>query len=363
VAIFLQTAGVLLSNKDPILMWMNQTFDAQLFVTSGSIITGNGQNLQLEKDLGKLIQEQYPQVTAALPIRTRPVDFGENGENTVFLIALDAPGFSAAQGAHGPLPSHDHYARLSGPGQAKAIVSKNFAALYKVKERDVINLRGPHGPIGLQVAGIVEDYSNPRGTVFIDLGLYEHHFGDLLVDQFCIYLRPDSSAEELRQDMQQRWEADRGLLVWTSDQVREHLLTMVRKFSIVAYSQELIVGLVAALGMVFTLLISVLQRRRELGILRAIGATQGQILLSVMAEAILMGIIGTALGLLVGIGIEWYCVQIIIFEESGFFLPLLIPWQEIAWIACGAMLIATFAGLGPALRTMHLRIPEAIAYE
>jgi putative ABC transport system permease protein len=152
-------------------------------------------------------------------------------------------------------------------------------------------------------------------------------------------------------------------MILTRDQVRDHLLQMIRRFSLVAYSQEVVVGLVAALGVVFALLISVLQRRRELGILRAVGATRGQILLSVLVEAMLMGIIGTGIGLLVGVAIEWYCVYIILFEEAGFLFPVLIPWAEVGWIAGGAMIIATLAGLGPALRTMQLRIPEAIAYE
>ena len=48
------------------------------------------------------------------------------------------------------------------------------------------------------------------------------------------------------------------------------------RFAAVAYSQETVVGLVAALGLVFALLIAVLQRRRELGVLRAIGATRSR---------------------------------------------------------------------------------------
>jgi len=62
-------------------------------------------------------------------------------------------------------------------------------------------------------------------------------------------------------------------MVMSRGQVRDHLLQMIRRFSLVAYSQEVVVGVVAALGVVFALLISVLQRRRELGILRAVGAT------------------------------------------------------------------------------------------
>jgi putative ABC transport system permease protein len=125
----------------------------------------------------------------------------------------------------------------------------------------------------------------------------------------------------------------------------------------------LVVGLVAGLGVVIALLISVLQRRRELGLLRAVGASRSQVLRSVLAEALLMGLIGAVSGLLLGIPLEWYAVRIILLDEAGFLFPLVIPWMAAAWIILAAILLATLAGLGPAVHAMHLRIPDAIAYE
>jgi ABC-type antimicrobial peptide transport system permease subunit len=56
-------------------------------------------------------------------------------------------------------------------------------------------------------------------------------------------------------------------------------------------------------------------------------------------------------------------VQVILFEEAGFLFPVLIPWLEAGVIAVIAVTVATLAGLGPALHTSRLRIPQAIAYE
>jgi putative ABC transport system permease protein len=362
VAIFLQTAGVIRSNQEPFLDWVDRSEDADLFITSGSMVTGTGQNLLMEKSLGQTIQEQIPEAAVVLPVRTRQADFGKN---MVYLIAVDAAGFAAADHVQGPLMDQALYRRLLEPGPARAIVSKNFAALYGIKVNDVIQLRGPHGLIPLQVAGKVVDYTFPRGTVLIDHHTYQQHFDDPLVDEFYVYLKPGARdrIESVRQEILRRWEAEHALVVTTWAENHEHMARLLERFSLVAYSQEVVVGLVAALGVMFALLISVLQRRRELGILRAMGATQGQILFSVLAEAILMGIIGAVIGLVVGVAIEWYCVHVILFEEAGFLFPVLIPWREAGLIAGGAMLVATLAGLGPAIRTMHLRIPEAIAYE
>jgi putative ABC transport system permease protein len=120
---------------------------------------------------------------------------------------------------------------------------------------------------------------------------------------------------------------------------------------------------VAGLGVVMALLISVLQRRRELGLLRAVGASPLQVLRTVLAEAVLMGIVGALIGLLVGIPMEWYAVRVLLLEEAGFALPLKVPWLEAGVLTAMALAIATLAGLGPAVQAVRLRIADAIAYE
>src|SRR5262249_4449847 len=149
-----------------------------------------------------------------------------------------------------------------------------------------------------------------------------------------------------------------GLVVLTRAEVQEHIDGMLQRLYAIAYSQEIVVGVVAALGVVTALLISVLQRRRELGTLRAIGASRAEGLRAVWAEAVLMGRIGTVLGFIAGIPMEWYIVQVVFLEESGYYFPVLIPWAEAGLIAGVAVLTATLAGLGPALHAVRQRIPE-----
>jgi putative ABC transport system permease protein len=361
VAMFLQTAGVLRSNQEPILEWVDRALDADLFVSSGSPIIGSGQNLLMEASLGPEIRKKFPRdVAAALGVRTRTADLGND---MVLLVALDAAGFDALGGGRGPLGHTGLYQRLTEPGRDRAVVSENFAALYHVRPGDVIRLGGPHGPVPVEVAGVVRDYSYPRGTVLMDLRRYARLFDDPLVDEFFVYLGPAADEGPVAKGIADRWGADYDLVIWDRAEQRKSFLTTMYRFSVVAYSQELVVGVVAALGLAFALLISVLQRRRELGILRAIGATQEQVLKSVLAEAALMGVIGSLIGLCVGVPMEWYIMKVLVFEETGCVFPALVPWFEAGVIVGVGLVIATLAGVWPAVRTMHLRIPEAIAYE
>ena len=76
-----------------------------------------------------------------------------------------------------------------------------------------------------------------------------------------------------------------------------------------------------------------------------------------------MGAVGTAIGFMIGIPLEWYTVRVLLYEESGFLCPVLVPW-----IIAGALVCLTFAGIvaagiAPALRAARDNIVEAIAYE
>ena len=99
------------------------------------------------------------------------------------------------------------------------------------------------------------------------------------------------------------------------------------------------------------------------GLLLAVGATPGQIMRSVLWEAVLMGVFGTVLGLIVGYPLEWYVLRVIVFEETGFTFAALMPWKSVMTIAVGAVVMATLAGLLPAWNAIRIKVVDAISYE
>jgi putative ABC transport system permease protein len=232
-----------------------------------------------------------------------------------------------------------------------------------VHSGDAITLHGPQGAFDVQVIGTVIDYSWNRGSIIMGRTRYRTLFQDDLVDIFDVFVRPGADPAAVRETVLRRWGAENALVVLERHELRQLIADMIAKLYGMAYAQEGVVAIVAALGVLTALLISVLQRRQELGLLRAVGATRGQILGSVLAEALVMGVLGIAIGMAAGLALEWYCVQIILFEEAGFLFPVRVPWLAMLWIAPGAIAIAALAGLAPAVHTSRLRIPEAIAYE
>jgi putative ABC transport system permease protein len=357
VALLIQTAGVTASSERAVLGWLDDSFGADLYVTGNTPLSAGAESLPMGEEVGRRIAA-LPEVESVVAGRFQRVDFRDK---MVFLVAIDAVAFHQQMRGRRPVPGLELYPRLAEPGTA--LVSENFAALHDVAVGDTISVRGPHGPVPLRIVGMVLDYSWNRGTVLVEREHYRGQFDDPLVDVVDVFVRPGEDAGAVRETILRRWGAEEALAVITRDELCGNILGAIRRLYGIAYAQELIIGAVAALGVVTALLISVLHRQRELGLLRAVGASRAQVLWSVLAEATLMGLIGAVLGLLVGVPLEWYVVRVMILEETGFLFPVRVPWAEAGAIASLAVLLATLAGLGPALHAVRLRIPEAIAYE
>ena len=242
------------------------------------------------------------------------------------------------------------------------MVSDNFALKWKKRVGDQINLRGPRGEMALTIVGVGQDYSWNQGTVFMDRAVYARLFNDALVDQYHVFFKQEADQAATFERVQ-AYATGNDLLIQDQKSVQLYLVGVIDRLFRVAYLQQVVVGVVAALGVVTALLISVLQRRRELGLLRAVGATQYQVIKTVVAEAMLMGMIGTALGFAMGVPMEWFLLNVVLLEESGFRFEMLIPWKQALGIGGIAILTSTVAGLFPAIHAVRMNITEAIAYE
>ncbi|MDY3562552.1 ABC transporter permease [Gemmata sp. JC673] len=364
VALMFQTAGVGRSNEEPILSWIEQVVQADHFVFNGNMTSANSSNSPMSANVARDLKG-LPGVEDVMSIRYYRPEY--NG-TVVYLVALDVKTYAGTMRHRAPELASDLevFPELDDThpdhsGANKVLVSHNFVERHKVKVGDTVLVPGPRGPVPLVIVGAVRDYSWSRGTIFLDRARYAKLFGDNLIDICHVFVKPgETGGAEPALD---RYAADKGLFVTDRFSLRKFLSELLNRVYVLAYMQQLLVGVVAALGVVTALLISVLQRKRELGLLLAVGATPGQVLLSVLAEAFLMGAFGTVLGVLIGLPMEWYVLKVMFVDESGFNLDMLIPWKATLGIASASITLATLAGLLPAWRAIQTRIPDAMQYE
>jgi putative ABC transport system permease protein len=118
--------------------------------------------------------------------------------------------------------------------------------------------------------------------------------------------------------------------------------------------------IIAIIGVVNTLVLSVLERTRELGLLRAIGMTRGQARRMITVESVIICLFGAVLGLAVGIGLGWTVQQAL--EEEGL-TSFALPWNYIVGYLVAAVAVGLLAAIAPAARAAKLNVLNAIAYE
>ncbi len=118
--------------------------------------------------------------------------------------------------------------------------------------------------------------------------------------------------------------------------------------------------IVALLGIVNTLALSVVERTRELGLLRAIGMRRGQLAQMIAAESVIIAIIGAVLGTALGLGLGAALADA--FTRAQQATVVISPGQIIAYIAAAA-LAGVLAAIAPARRAARLNVLDAIAAE
>lgn len=117
--------------------------------------------------------------------------------------------------------------------------------------------------------------------------------------------------------------------------------------------------LVAVLGVINTLLLSVFERTRELGMVRAIGMSRMQVARMVTVESVLISVFGALLGMVVGVVLGLAIIMAI----GGDFLVLTVSWSYLASVLVLAIVAGVVAAVLPAIRAARLNVLGAIAYE
>jgi putative ABC transport system permease protein len=132
---------------------------------------------------------------------------------------------------------------------------------------------------------------------------------------------------------------------------------------VVNYAVEIVAVVVAIFSVINTLLASVLDRTREMGVLRAIGATQAQIRRIILLEAASMGVMGGLLGLFAGTIMAYHHVVYNTKVLTGWTFQFYYPYDVALFSVFAAVALCMVAGYAPAKQAASTPIVSAIGYE
>ena len=357
VAIVIGLAGVARASYVSIAGWIDSALNPDLFVATSGSLAAHNFHFPAAMYEGLV---QVPGVAEVQRVRSVRVAWRNL---PVLLVAVDMAKLRGrSRWQHVTADSGGQMQRLAEEGRG-FIVSENLAELYGLKEGERFRLPSPSGVVDLPIAGIVRDYSSQTGTVFIDRAAFVRFWKDDTVDIFRVYLQPGAEGGAVKRRILERFAATRRLFVLMNAEVKRDLLDITNQWFGLTYVQVAVAILVAVLGIINTLTVSIADRRRELGVLRAVGGLRGQIRGTIWMEALAIGAIGLALGFALGAVSLRYQLDMVRRFFVGYPLDYLFPVSVAALLAPVILGAAFVAALGPAESAVRGSLVEALEYE
>lgn len=247
------------------------------------------------------------------------------------------------------------------------ILSEVLANALHVTRGSRLSVMTPLGEKPLTVLGVFFDYATDGGKLVVDRSLYQRWWNDDGATLFPVYAAPGADLGQVRlailNTLAQETEGLRSTTVLTNGELREEILRIFDRTFTLTYVLEAIAVIIAMLGIINTLVTSVVERRRELATLQALGSSQRQIIALILWEAGYLGLLGTAMGLVGGVALAWILIRVINRQSFGWTIQISWPLGLMAEVAAMALVASFLAGLWPARWAAKQPLVEGLRYE
>jgi putative ABC transport system permease protein len=245
---------------------------------------------------------------------------------------------------------------LAGRG---VVLSQNLGKIFRVRAGDQLRMPTPHGVQQTTVLAVVPYFSTVIGTIGMGLDQMRTWFDRPVTTTLQIAAAPGVDAHRLLTDI-------RGVVpapnyVYDGRAELAGLEAPMHQSMFIANAVWIIVVFVAAVALLNTLTLSVLERRRELGVLRAMGSSRRFALQMVLAEAAGIGVVGGVLGLVFGLMDQW--LFSLVSGDMMNFQVSFRPSPMALVFTIGAVAISLLGSVPPARRAARLNIIEAVSVE
>jgi len=359
LASVVNASAFLESMKHTTLSWFEQSVRADLIVFAGKSVSA-----QVDHPLPEALGDEFRALAGVAFVDGYRMVRKRVGDSPAYIASHDLLGRSVRKYDQMPIVEGDEQRALQEVAKGNAIVaSEAFMHIRGLKLGDPITVETPSGPHTFRIELINVDYSSDIGVLTTTRDVYERLFLDSTVDSYGIYLEPGADPDALRAEVAKRWGKEHGLLVIGNLDYKRELLELIDRTFLLTRAIELIAIFVAVLGIVNTLLVNVLDRRTELGALKALGAVRGQLTRMFVMEASLLSVCAAIVGVITGAVFSLY-----ITEEL---LPLQLGWR-VTWRFSPVIVVETFvvaqvvalvAAFWPMRAATKIEVRDALQYE
>jgi putative ABC transport system permease protein len=251
------------------------------------------------------------------------------------------------------------FSRLADGG---ALIGKQLAENRKLGVGSKIELPGPEGTKAYRVEGILEnDLLGGGAGIYLSKAALARDFNETEGEFLAVKARPGSDREVLSQRIEKTLRDYPQFTLYSNAEWKARIESDFNRQYVFFYAIMGVSVAVSAFGVVNTLSMSVFERTREIGILRAIGTTRLQIGRLIVDEGIVISLIGCLMGVILGSLLGYLFVQGS--GAGGFEIDFYYPKLPALAALFSGLLIGTLAGLLPARSAARKDIVEAVQYE
>jgi putative ABC transport system permease protein len=348
--------GVTYSMRNAIDEWMTTALNPDFFMAASANLISRSSTFP--EDIGPIIGA-VPGVRSVQLVRNARIMYKKV---PVMVVSVESEKLKATVTRRPMEGDLDEMYRLTKEGKG-TMISDAFQANHHLRLGDVIELPTPSGILRLPVVGVIRDYSDMQGALFIDRDVYVKNWNDTTVNIARVYVNAGEDPDTVRQRIQIALEGRRHLVIISNAQIRDYVFQLVERWFSMSRVQILVAVLVAVLGIINTLTVSITDRRRELGVLQAVGGLRRQVRRTIWLEALTIGSIGLILGIALGVLNIYYTLGMVRRDLGGIDLDYLFPTPMALALVPVILLAAFVAAIGPAEAAVRGSLVEALEYE
>jgi putative ABC transport system permease protein len=335
------SVGIMVGSfRETVLVWLDYQLRADLYIRAS----------------GRAVAGEYPAIDPAIPdlIQSVPgvaaVDVFSGLEYRFRGVrATVASGDMSVVRKYGRLrflPGQDRDTILASlPDANRVIISEPFANKHDIHAGDTIELDLEEKHAVFTVAGVYYEYSSEFGYVLMDRTTWRKILPNRAPSNLAVYLAAGADKQAIRREIQKRTAGHR-ILIADNRTLREGAVVIFDRTFAITYALEAIAVFVAMLGAANSLLALVLDRRREIGMLRFLGASPEQVRRLILVEAGFIGFLANLLGLVLGAALSTLLIFVINKQSFGWTIqfqpPLALLGVALALIGVSTVVAAIY---------------------
>mgnify|MGYP000866531426 CR=1 FL=1 len=224
----------------------------------------------------------------------------------------------------------------------KILIAEPLANRLQIDVGSQLAIQTPSGEVAFEVLGIFTDYTSSQGYIMIPRAVFETYWKNDGITALSIVLKPETDAENAVKEMKTlAGNFDQQLMIRSNQSLRNDVMVVFDRTFAITNSLRFIATLVSFIGILSATLIILIDRRREFGVLKAIGMRGKELSQLLLVETGMMGILAGLFAIPTGIIISMILVYVINLRSFGWTIQFAVDF----WSLLQGVLIAIFAAL------------------